>query len=132
MPLFGLSRGTPQGQMRAILGDPAVVNLTTSLSGNTQNSFIAPTDYCIVNTADGTNKSLTIPDPNKYGGTPGDQFIFFNANSGQTLNIFPPTGGNIDNAGANTAATVANNASIMIVLVSYTASTSVWFADSGT
>ena len=131
MTLRAFPQGTPAGTMNAITGTPAVVNLTTIAGGGSQNGYIATTDLQIVTTADGTNKAITLPDPNKYGGTAGDDFIIVNSNSGQTLNIFPPTGGNINAAGSNTAVTVSANKSITIYLVSYTATTSVWTGFAG-
>lgn len=131
MTLRAVLQGFPSGQMNAANGTPANVNLTAIAGGASQNGYIASTDLQIVTTADGTNKAITLPDPNKYGGTLADSFLILNGQSGQTLNVFPPTGGNIDAAGANTAVTCAQGASLTIYLVTFTATTSVWIADGG-
>ncbi len=129
-------RGIPQGgvgvgMQNAVNGTPVVLNLTTLASGGSQGNGLMPSDFVIVTTADGTNKALTLPDPNKYGGVSGDCFIVINSASGQTLNIFPPTGGNISGAGANTASTLAQNKVNNYYMVSFTATTSVWTVDAG-
>lgn len=131
MTIFGQPQGTPISQIKACVGTPALVNLTTQAAGNSQNGFLVPTDYTIVSTADASNKTLTLPDPNKYGGTLGDTFLIVNGQSGQTVSIFPPTGGNIDAAGANTAVTAAVGTTATVILQSYTATTSVWISDAG-
>lgn len=126
MTIRSYPQGTPIGTMNAITGTPALVNLTTAAGGAGQNGYLVTTDLQIVTVADGTNKVLTLPDPNKYVGSLGDDFIVVNSASGQTLSVFPPTGGNINAAGANTAVTIAQNKSAVFYLVSYTATTSVW------
>lgn len=131
MTIFAFPQGTPTAQIKACVGSPAVVNLTTLALGGSQNGYVASTDYQIVSTADATNKAITIWDPNKYGGTAGDSFLIVNGQSGQTLNVFPPTGGNIDAAGSNTAVTVGQGATATIILQSFTATTSVWISDAG-
>lgn len=133
MTLRGIPQGIPVGQMNAIQGTVTVMNLTTLATGNSQNAAgsIVPSDFVIVTTADGTNKGITLPDPNKYGGAPGDVFTVVNSASGQTLNIFPPTGGNISAAGANTASTLVVNKVNNYYLVSFTSTTSVWTVDAG-
>jgi|SRR5579862_5028826 len=131
MTIFSQPQGAAPGQVKACVGTPVVVNLTTAVSGNSQNSYLVPTDFVIVATADSSNKGVTIPDPNKYGGTPGDSFLVINGQSGQTINVFPPTGGNIDAAGSNTAITVAVGTTATVYLQSFTATTSVWISDAG-
>ncbi len=123
--------GVPIGAMNAIQGTVTVLNLTTLASGGAQGNGLMPSDFVIVTTADGTNKALTLPDPNKYGGTPGDIFTVVNSASGQTLSVFPPTGGNISALGANTASSLALNKVNSYYLVSFTATTSVWTVDAG-
>jgi hypothetical protein len=123
--------GVPVGQMNAIQGTVSTVSLTALAAGNVQNSVIFPSDFVIVTAATGSFLAITLPDPNKYGGAPGDVFTIVNSASGQTLNVFPPTGGNISGAGANTASTLANNKVNNYYLVSFTATTSVWTVDAG-
>jgi len=123
--------GTPVASLNAAAGTPTIVNLTTAVSGNVQGGFVAPTDLLLVTTADGTNKSVTLPDPAKYGGSAGDCWEVVNAASGQTVSVFPPVGGNISGAGANTADTITNNKSACYYLVSFTSSTSVWTSQKG-
>ncbi len=126
MTIFGFPQGSAPGQIKAAAGTPVVVNLTTIAGGASQNGYIVSSDLQLVTTADGTNKVLTLPDPNKYGGTPGDSFEIINSASGQTLSVYPPTGGNINAAGANTAVSIVVNKAAIFYLVSYTATTSVW------
>jgi len=130
MTLRGIPQGLGVGQMNAIQGTVTVMTLTTLATGDSQNATgsVIPSDFVIVTTADGTNKGITLPDPNKYGGTPGDCFTVVNSASGQTLDIFPPTGGNISAAGANTASTLVVNKTKAFYLVSFTSTTSVWVA----
>lgn len=131
MALRGIPQGVPIGQFNALDGTPVVVNLTTAVSGSSQNGFVATSDYQIVTTADGTNKAITLPDPNKYGGAVGDSFTIVNSASGQNLSVFPPTGGNISGAGSNTANTLTNNKVSTYYLVSFTSTTSVWTVGAG-
>lgn len=131
MTVYGFPQGNPIAALKACNGTPAVINLTTIAGGASQNGYVATTDYQIVITADGTNKSVTLPDPNKYGGTPGDTWAIWNGQSGQTLLVFPPTGGNIDGAGANTSVNLSQGATLTCCLVSFTATTSVWIGDGG-
>lgn len=132
MTIFSQSQGAAPGQVKAAVGTPAVLNLTTVLSGGSQGSLVAPTDFCLVTGTDATNKALTLPDPNKYGGTAGDSFLFVVGQVGGTaLSIFPPSGGNIDGAGANTAVTAAAGTTATLYLQSFTATTSVWISDAG-
>lgn len=127
MPIYSQLGGNSVGSFNAIAGTPVVLNLTTIAGGNNQNGTgaILATDYAIVGTADTNNLAVSLPDPNKYGGTAGDRFFVVNG-SNQTLKIFPPTGGNISGAGANTAITVVTLKSDWVVLQSFTATTSVW------
>lgn len=131
MTIYAFPQGTPIAQIKACQGTPAVVDLTVAAGGNSQNGYIASTDYQIISTANSGNKSVSIWDPNKYGGTPGDSFLIVNGQSGQTINVFPPTGGNIDAAGSNTAITVSQGATATVILQSFTATTSVWISDAG-
>lgn len=134
MTLRGIPQGgVPAGMMNAIQGTPVLMNLTTLASGNSQNAAnsIMPSDLVLVGTADGTNKGITLPDPNKYGGAFCDSFLVINGQSGQTINVYPPTGGNIDGAGANTAATCAVGTTLTLYLQSFTSTTSVWVSDGG-
>ena len=131
MTIFSQSQGTPQGTVKACVGNPSVLNLTTLVAGSTQNSLVMPSDYCIVTTSDASNKSLTLPDPNKYGGTAGDTFLVAAGQVGTTLTIFPPTGGAIDAAGANASVNVTAGTTATFILQAYTATTSTWIGDSG-
>jgi hypothetical protein len=131
MTIRGYPQGSTQGAINAAAGTPKVINLTTIAGGASQNGYVAETDYLMVTTADGTNKVITLPDPNKYGGTPGDDFVIVNSASGQTLSVYPPTGGNISGAGANTAASISNNITSCFCLISFTASASVWTSQVG-
>lgn len=131
MTIRGFPQGSPQGSLNAAAGTPKVINLTTLAGGASQNGYIAETDLLLVSTADGTNKVITLPDPNKYGGTPGDDWTVINAASGQTLSVYPPTGGNISGNGANTAVSVSNNKGSTFYLVSFTATSSVWTVQAG-
>ena|SRR5882757_3089449 len=131
MTLRAVPQGVGVGQMNAIQGSPSSVSLTALAVGNVQNSVICPSDFVFVTAATGSFLAITLPDPNKYGGTQGDIFTVVNANSGQNLSVFPPVGGNISNAGANSANTLTNNKVNNYYLVSFTATTSVWTVDAG-
>jgi hypothetical protein len=131
MSLRGIPQGVGVGQFNALNGTPTTVSLTALAAGNVQNSVVCPSDFVFVTAATGSFLSITLPDPNKYGGAVGDSFTIVNSATGQTLNIFPPVGGNISGAGANTANTLANNKVNNYYLVSFTATTSVWTVDAG-
>lgn len=133
MPLYALPGGNSVQSFQAIAGTPKVVNLTTIAGGGSQNGTgtIMDTDLWLVPTADGTNLAVTLPDPAKYGGTAGDLFTVVNAGSGQTLKLYPPTGGNISGAGANTNISITTNKTTQVRLVSYTSTTSVWTSQVG-
>lgn len=131
MTIFSQPQGTPVPQMKACVGTPVVTNLTTSVSGGTQNSFLAPSDYNIITTSDATNKAITCWDPNKYGGTPGDSFLFAAGQVGTTVLIFPPTGGSIDAGSANASVNLAAGTTVTLILQAFTATTSTWIADGG-
>lgn len=128
MTIYSQPVGNSIGSLNAIAGTPLTYNLTTIAGGGSQNGTgtILSTDYALISTADGTNLAVTLPDPNKYGGTPGDVFTVVNAASGQTVKVFPPTGGNISGAGANTNASITNNKTSQFRLISFTSTTSVW------
>jgi hypothetical protein len=128
MTIYSQLGGNSVGNMQAIAGTPQVINLTTIAGGGSQNGTgtIMSSDYWIVNTADATNLAVTLPDPNKYGGTAGDTFTLVNGASGQTLKLYPPTGGNISGAGSNTNISITTSKTTQVRLVSYTATTSVW------
>lgn len=131
MTIFGQPQGNPPSVLKACAGTPVVVDLVALLAGTTQNTYVASSDYQIVSNASASHKEITIPDPNKYGGTAGDSFFIVNGQSGQTISVFPPTGGNIDATGSNTAISVSQGATAAIILQSYTSTTSVWIADGG-
>lgn len=133
MPIYSQTGGNSVGSFAAVAGRPLTYNLTTIAGGGSQNGTgtILQTDLAIVSTADSTNLAVTLPDPNLYGGTPGDKFTVVNAASGQTLKIFPPTGGNISGTGANTNISVSNNKTTSVYLVSFTSTTSVWTSHVG-
>ena len=133
MPLYGYPGGIPVGSFDNVVGAPIIYNLTTIAGGGSQNGTgtILQSDYAIVSTADGTNLAVTLPDPNKYGGQAGDLFTVVNAASGQTLKVFPPTGGNISGTGSNTNISISNNKTTQIRLISFTSSTSVWTSQVG-
>lgn len=132
MTIFSQPQGAAGGQIKAAVGTPLVLNLTTLVAGSTQNSYVAPSDFCIITTSDAANKAITIPDPNKYGGTAGDSFLFLAGQVGTTCVIFPPTGGAIDAAGSNASVNLAAGSTLTVYLQSFTATTSVWIGDTGT
>lgn len=131
MTIFAFPQGTPTSQIKACVGSPQVLNLTTLVAGGTQNSFLAPTDYSIVSTSDATNKAITLWDPNKYGGTPGDSFLLVAGQVGTTVLVFPPTGGSIDAGSANASVNLAAGTSVTVILQAFTATTSTWISDAG-
>ncbi len=133
MPLRGLPQGgVPIGMMNAIQGTVSVVSLITLAAGTSQNVVLFPSDFVIVTATNAGNSALTLPDPNKYGGVPGDQWVLAVGQVGGTaVSIFPPTGGTIDAASANAAVTAAAGTTATFILQSFTATTSVWIGDGG-
>ncbi len=132
MTLRGIPQGgVPVGMQNAVNGTPTLMNLTALAGGNLQGAGLLPSDLVLVGTASSGNLSVTLPDPNKYGGAFLDSWLVLNGQSGQTINVFPPVGGNIDAAGLNTAVTLAQGTSGTFYLQSFTATTSIWVADGG-
>jgi hypothetical protein len=126
--------GVPAGMMNAIQGTVQMLDgsASTGLSiGNAQGTYVLPTDFCITTKLDGSNKAVTLPDPAKLGMVPGDSIFIGNAQSGQTLSIYPPTGGTIDAGSANAAVTAAVGTSQTLYVVSAAAGASAWLADGG-
>lgn len=132
MTLRGIPQGgVPVGMQNAVNGTPTLMNLTSIGGGNAQGAALVPSDLVIIGTAGASNLAVTLPDPNKYGGAFADSWLVINGQSGQTVNVFPPTGGNIDGTGANASVAVAQGATATFYLQSFTASSSVWIADGG-
>lgn len=112
------SRNFPVGagsvfNMNGMLGTPTVVNLVTKAAGTAQNGYKAETDLIVVGTASASHTAVTLPDPFLQGWSPGDFYEFVNATT-QACVIFPPTGGNINNAGANASVALAANKAVRV------------------
>lgn len=125
------SRAYPVGStsvpgLQGVLGGVTVVSLVTAASGTSQNGYKMPTDVVVVSAANGSNTAVTLPDPFLQGFGPGDFYEIINGST-QACVIFPPTGGNINNAGAN-ASVALNAAKATRVYVSATASGASTFA----
>lgn len=132
MTLRGIPQGgVPIGMQNALNGTVSVVSLVTLAAGTTQNVQTLPSDFVIIATTNAGNTALTIPDPNKYGGVPGDMWLVAVGQVTNSVLIFPPTGGAIDAAGANASVTCAAGTTSTFILQSFTATSSVWIADGG-
>jgi hypothetical protein len=114
MPSRTAPLGNSVGNMNGLMGSVTAVSLITAASGTGQSGYIMPTDVVVVTAANGSNTSVTLPDPFLQGWGVGDYYEVVNG-SGQALVIFPPTGGKINLASANAscalpAAATTNNA----------------------
>lgn len=126
--------GVTVGMMNAIQGTVLMLDgssATGAKIGNAQGTYVAPTDFIITTKLDATNLAITLPDPAKLGMIGGDSIFIGNAQSGQTLSVYPPTGGSIDAGSANAAVTIAVGTTQTIYLVSAASGASTWLADGG-
>lgn len=124
------SRSFPVGStsipgLLGILGNPTPVSLITAASGTSQNGYKMPTDVSVVTAANGSNTAITLPDPFLQGWGAGDYYECINGTT-QACVIFPPTGGNINNAGANSSVALAANKSVRVYIVSVASGASVF------
>ena len=115
MPSRSSLVGNAVNTQNAQLGYVTAVNLITAASGTGQSGYVMPTDMVVVTGANGSNTSVTLPDPYLQNWNVGDYYQVVNGTS-QALVIFPPTGGKINGASANAscalpAATTTNNGS---------------------
>ena len=113
MPSRSALVGNPIATLNATLGYVTVVNLVTKAAGTAQNGYKAESDCIVVGTASGSHTAVTLPDPFLMGWNAGDSFTFVNATT-QACVIFPPTGGNINNAGANASIALAANKAVIV------------------
>ena len=121
MPSRSLPGGNSISSINAILGTPTPVSLITVASGTVQFGYNMPTDTAVVTAANGSNTAVTLPDPFLEGYQPGDFYEVINGTS-QALVIFPPSGGKINAASANSsvalpAATTTNNAAARLYVI---------------
>ena len=112
------SRSYPIGlgstaNIEAVLGTRAVISLITKAAGTAQGGYVAERDIIVVTGANSSNTAITIPDPALTGYGPADFYEFVNGTS-QACVIFPPTGGNIDGAGANASIPLAANKCVRV------------------
>jgi hypothetical protein len=84
-----------------------------------------------VTTATGSNDAVTLPDPNKYGGAVGDNWLIAVGQVSSPVLIYPPTGGSIDAGSANASLSVSAGNTATLILQAFTATTSTWIADGG-
>lgn len=100
-----MGAGCPALQAQASVGIASVAQTAT---GASQNSLALPSDF-VVYTASTLNNGPTLPAVSALGfpGV-GDSYIVVN-HSGNSINVWPPTGGKIANGSANAAFAVANN-----------------------
>jgi hypothetical protein len=131
MTLRSVPQGVPVGMQNAVNGTVTVMNLTALATGTAQGGGLLPSDFVIVTTATSSNNALTLPDPNKYGGAVGDAWYIAVGQVANQVNLFPPTGGAIDAAGTNASISIAAGNTATLILVSWTATSSVWIADGG-
>lgn len=129
------SRSFPVGStsipgLQGILGSVTAVSLITAASGTAQNGYKMPTDVVVVTGANASNTAITVPDPFLLGYGAGDYFECVNGTT-QACVIFPPTGGNINNAGANASVALAANKSVRVYVVSVASGASVFTTMTG-
>lgn len=115
MPSRSALIGNSVGNMNAALGSVTAVSLITAAAGTGQSGYVMPTDVVVVTGANGSNTSVTLPDPFLQGWGVGDWYEVINGVN-QALVVFGPTGGKINNGSANAsvalpACTSTNNAS---------------------
>jgi hypothetical protein len=124
--------GVPIGMQNAVNGTVTVMNLTALATGTAQGGGLLPSDYVIVTTATGSNDAVTLPNPNLYGAAVGDQWYVAVGQVSSPVLIYPPTGGTIDAGSANASLSVSAGNTATLILVSWTATSSIWIADGGT
>jgi hypothetical protein len=125
MPSRSFLVGNPINTANAVLGFVTPVSLITAASGTAQNGYKAPTDVIVVTAANGSNTAITLPDPYLQGFSAGDFYECVNGTT-QACVIFPPTGGNINNAGTNASVALAANKSVRIYVVTPAAGASIF------
>jgi hypothetical protein len=121
------SRSYPQGlavaNMNAALGTVSTVALTSAVTGTTQGSFIAPSDFVIVTANDNTSNTITLPDPGKVNLTLGDSVIIIHAGPANAITVYPHNASStIGNAASKTQAI---NSTAFYFLTQYTPSTGI-------
>jgi hypothetical protein len=110
------------------LGYVTAVSLITAASGTAQNGYRMPTDMVVITAANGSNTAVTIPDPFLQNWNVGDWYTIVNGTT-QACVVFPPTGGNINNAGANASVALAANTILQVFIVSLASGASTFTAD---
>jgi len=125
MPSRSSLVGNSIGSMNALLGAVTAVSLITAASGTSQNGYKAPTDVIVVTAANGSNTAVTLPDPFLQGWGAGDFYDLVNGTT-QACVIFPPTGGNINNAGANASIALAANSAVRVYIATVASGASVF------
>lgn len=125
MPSRSSLVGNSIGSMNAVLGAVTSVSLITAASGTSQNGYKMPTDVVNITAANGSNTAVTLPDPFLGGWTAGDSYILINGST-QACVLFPPTGGNINNAGANSSVALTANTAITVYITTVASGASVF------
>lgn len=107
MPTQGnlLAAGCPPLQCQASVG--IVSNSQVAAGTGQSDATLVASDFTIFTSTTGSNFGARLPASSGNVGQLGDQYILVN-HSGQNMKVYPPTGGNIANAGANTPFTVTN------------------------
>lgn len=89
-------------------------NNTLTATGNNSQANSALINATITTvTVGGANTGVRLP----ADMAPGDEIIIYNKGTGAAINVYPNTGGNINNAGANVAVTLANNTGCWVACV---------------
>lgn len=109
--LIGLGMAAPLAEQ---ISGQGAQNLTATGSTAADALLVASNLNAFVGTASGTGTILS------FAFTPGDEVVIFNGGS-NTLTIYPPTGGTIDNA---SSASIVVNKSIKLLMCTNTAWTS--------
>lgn len=125
MPSRSALMGLAVNNMNAVLGTVTAVSLITAASGTAQNGYKMPTDFVVITAANGSNTAVTLPDPYLQNWNVGDSYKVINATT-QACVIFPPTGGNINNAGANASIVMTANQSLEVFVTTVASGASVF------
>jgi hypothetical protein len=103
-----MGTGTPGPQAQAIVGKPS---LGLSAAGANQAAATAIVNDISVYSTVGAGTGVRLPAANASSGVAaaGDIYVVVNSQGTNALLVYPPVGGNISNAGVNTAVSIPAN-----------------------
>jgi hypothetical protein len=108
--------GNSAAAASAIVG--GVVNVTAAGAGQSTATLLPRASNCFVNA--GTGGVIMPPGVGTTQGLALGDYIRVHNQSGNSINVYPPTGGNIQGAGTNAAFAVGNNKVATIVMLTAT------------